>query len=114
MSLGLLVLATAAAAMVSGAEAGGGVALAGGLVLVNFQLWQWVGRTAFAAVLEGRSPALAAALWGGKLALLVGGIAFLVSTYPAPAVALGCSVVVGALLLQAAAATVGELSLEEA
>ena len=45
----LLAAATGIAYWVGGAEAGGGVAASGGLILVNFALWQRVGHAMFAA-----------------------------------------------------------------
>lgn len=105
-------VATLAAVWVGGREAGGGVAAAGGLILVNFVLWQRVGHALFAAALQGQSPVLAVALWGVKLTLLLGGLLFLLATFPPLTVAVGASVIVASILLQALGSTATELRLE--
>lgn len=108
----LLLVATVGAVWVGGSEAGGGVAATGGLILVNFALWQRVGHALFAAALSGRSPVLAVVLWGLKLALLLGGMLFLLATFSPWSVALGASVLVASILLQALGSTASELRLE--
>lgn len=109
----LLFAACIGAVLVGGTDLGGGVASAGGLVLVNFVLWVWVGRALFASALSGQSPVKAAAIWGGKFALLIGGLLFLLTTFPPASVAVGASVVVAALMLQAFASTASLLRIEE-
>jgi len=109
----LLFAACLVAFIVGGSELGGGVAAAGGLVLVNFVLWVWLGRALFTAALAGQSPIKAAAMWGGKFALLIGGLLFLLTTFPPAAVAVGVSVVVVALMLQAFASTASALRIED-
>jgi len=108
----LLAVATVGAAWLDGTELAGGVAASGGLILVNFALWQRVGHALFAAALQGQSPVLAVALWGVKLVLLLGGILFLLATFPPTAVTVGASVIVASILLQALGSTASELRLE--
>ena len=108
----LLAVSTGVAYAVGGAEMGGGVAASGGLILVNFALWQRVGHALFAAALRGTSSILAVVLWSFKLALLLGGLLFLLATVPPPAVAVGSSVIVASILLQAIGSTATELRLE--
>lgn len=108
----LLLLATVGAFWIGGSEAGGGVAASGGLILVNFALWHRVGHAFFAAALQGHSPFFAVALWGCKLALLLGGLLFLLATYSPAAVTVGASVLVASILLQALGSTAAELRLE--
>jgi hypothetical protein len=67
----------------------------------------------FASALAGTSMAKAALLWGGKLALLFGGLLFLLTTFPPAAVAVGGSVVVFALMLQALASTATALHVDD-
>ena len=109
----LLFAATAGGVLVGGSELGGGVAAAGGLVLVNFLLWVGVGRAMFASALAGTSPVKAALLWGGKLALLFGGLLFLLTTFEPASVAVGASFVVAALMLQALASTASALRVDD-
>ncbi|MBO85145.1 MAG: hypothetical protein CL927_07280 [Deltaproteobacteria bacterium] len=104
--------ATGLAYWVAGAEMGGGVAASGGLILVNFALWQRVGHAFFAAALQGTSSILAVALWSLKLVLLFGGLLFLLATFSPLAVAVGSSVIVASILLQALGSTASELRLE--
>lgn len=108
----LLVVATGVAFAVGGAEAGGGVAASGGLILVNFALWQRVGHALFAAALQGTSSISAVVLWSLKLALLLGGLLFLLVTFPPLTVAVGSSVIVASILLQAIGFTANDLRLE--
>ena len=108
----LLAVCTVVAYGLAGAEAGGGVAAAGGLILVNFALWQHVGHALFAAALHGRSSLFAVGLWGFKLSLLLGGLLFLLATFPPLAVAVGSSVLVASILLQALGSITTELRLE--
>ena len=109
----LLFAATAVGALVNGSQFGGGVAAGGGLVLVNFVLLLGVGRAMFASALAGTSPVKAALLWGGKLALLFGGLLFLLTTFSPAAVAVGGSAVVAALMLQALASTASALRVDD-
>ncbi len=113
-ALALLAAAVAGAFAVAGEAMAWGVLLSGGLVVVNFGLWQRVGREAFAAVLSGQSPVFAIGLWALKGALLLGGLLFLLANFPPMAVLVGLSVIVASLLLQAVASTLVELRLEEA
>ena len=108
----LLAASTGIAYWVGGAEAGGGVAASGGLILVNFALWQRVGHAMFAAALKGDTSFFAAALWGLKLALLLGGLLFLLATFSPLTVAVGSSVIVASILLQALGSAATELRLE--
>jgi hypothetical protein len=108
----LLVAATGLACWVGGAEMGGGVAASGGLILVNFALWQRVGHAMFAAALQGGTSFFAAVLWSLKLVLLLGGLLFLLATFPPLAVAVGSSVLVASILLQALGSVATELRLE--
>ena len=89
------------------------MALGGGLLLVNFVLWMVVGRSMFASALAGTSMAKAALLWSGKLVLLFGGLLYLLTTFPIAAVALGGSVVVTALMLQALVKVATELRVDD-
>ena len=108
----LLAAATGIAYWVGGAEAGGGVAASGGLILVNFALWQRVGHAMIAAALQGDTSLFAAVLWSLKLALLLGGLLFLLAMFPPLAVAVGSSVIVASILLQALGSVATELRLE--
>jgi hypothetical protein len=111
-ALALLVVCTLGAQWLYGSTSAGGVAAAGGLILVNFVLWQRVGHAFMSAALQGRSPVLAVVLWGAKLTLLIGGLLFLLANFPPLAVTVGASVVVASILLLALGSTASELRLE--
>jgi hypothetical protein len=66
----------------------------------------------FAAALQGGTSFFAAVLWSLKLALLFGGLLFLLATFPPLAVAVGSSVIVASILLQALGSVATELRLE--
>jgi hypothetical protein len=91
-----------------------GIATAGGLCLLNFGMWQAVGRGLFQARLSGSSPAWPMALWALKLLIFFGGFVFLLQLFPPAGVAIGGSALVLALLLQASRGVFAQLEAEEA
>lgn len=91
-----------------------GIATAGGLCLLNFGMWQAVGRSLFSARLAGTSAAWPMALWSLKLLIFFGGFVALLQLFPPAGVAIGGSALVLALLLQASRGVFAQLEAEEA
>ena len=110
----LLGVAVALSAMTAELPMTLGIATAGGLCLLNFGLWQAVGRGLFKARLDGTSAAWPMALWGLKLLILFGGFIVLLQIFPPVGVAIGGSALVLALLLQASRGVFAQLEAEEA
>ena len=113
-SAALLVAIVVLSALMAERQVTMGIAAAGGLCLLNFGLWQVVGRSLFAVRSQGGSGAWPVALWGLKFLLLAGGSALLLAHFPPAAVALGGSVLVAILLLSASRGVFTTLDAEDA
>jgi hypothetical protein len=98
----VLLVTTLASVALAGKDFGGGVAATGGLMLVNLLLWTFTVKGLLAATLSGRPPILAVIVYTLKLLLLTGGLALLCATFPPLSVVLGASVVVTAIMANAA------------
>ncbi len=114
LSSTLVVVGTTVMGLTTNLESALGVALSGGLVLLNLVLWIVVGRHAVAAVRAGRPAALAGVFYVGKLALLVGGLWLLSSHFPPAAVLTGASVLVASTLMVALSSSLAALRVAEA
>ena len=102
LSVVLMGALVAVGVVVGGPAMGGGVAASAGLMIVNLLGWVVLGRRIVRATAAGTSATLPALLHAAKFGLVVGALWFLCRVYPASAVLLGSSVVVGAVLLLAA------------
>ncbi len=101
---GFWLAATAASWAVAGPLFAAGVALTGGLMVFNLQLWVWVCRRLIAATVAGEGAGLSGAAIALKLLIVLTALFGLLAIFPPASVLIGSSVAVAGIVSQAALA----------
>lgn len=113
-AVALLAVMVSVAAWRAGATFAAGVAISGGLALLNLGAWAWIVRRLFDAVISGHRGGVSAGLFVGKLMLVGSAVVGLAAVFPPLSVVLGISVVVGGILACALGVAVSPLRAGEA